>query len=234
MSLIQTEDHDEGVRVLRMDNGKPNAVSTALSTELMAALEAAEKDANAVVLTGRPGMFSAGFDLGTMAQGPEAAAEMVANGGKLALQIYTHPKPIIAAVGGHAVAMGLFMAMVCDYRVGATGRFKYQANETAIGMTLPDFAIEFARAALSKRHYDRVIVQSEIYGPEAAADCGMLDEVVEADALEARAIEVATRFATTLQQPAFRNNKRMAHAPTIALLESTIESNVKGLMGRQG
>ena len=97
MSLIQTEDHDEGVRVLRLENGKPNAISTSLSTELMAALEAAEKDANAVVITGRAGMFSAGFDLGTMGEGPAAAAEMVAKGGRLALQIYRHPKPIIAA-----------------------------------------------------------------------------------------------------------------------------------------
>ncbi len=233
MSLIQTEDHDEGVRVLRMDNGKPNAISTALSTELLAALDAAEKDASAVVLTGRPGMFSAGFDLGTMGEGPEAAAEMVANGGELALAVYHHPKPIVAAVGGHAVAMGLFLAMVCDYRIGAAGSFKYQANETAIGMTLPDFGIEFARAALSKRHYDRVIVQSEPYAPEGAADCGMIDEVVPAERLEARALEVATRFATTLKQPAFRNNKRMAHAPTYEKLASTIEANVQSLMGRQ-
>ena len=233
MSLIQTEDHDHGVRVLRLDNGKPNAISTPLSSELMALLEAAETEANAVVITGRAGMFSAGFDLGTMGEGPAAAAEMVANGGKLGLQVYSHPKPIVAAVGGHAVAMGLFLAMVCDYRIGATGKFKFQANETAIGMTLPDFALEFSRAALSKRHYDRVIVQSEIYGPEAAAECGMLDEVVAAEALEARAIEVATKFATTLKQPAFRNNKRMAHAPTIERLEKSIDANVKSLMGRQ-
>ena len=233
MALIETEDKNDGVRVLRLDNGKPNAISTALSTELLAALEAAEKDTNAVIITGRAGMFSAGFDLGTMGEGPEAAAEMVAKGGLLALAIHEHPKPIVAAVGGHAVAMGLFLAMACDYRIGAAGKFKYQANETAIGMTLPDFAIEFSRAALSKRHYDRVIVQSEIYGPESAADCGMIDEVVEADALEARALEVATHFATNLKQPAFRNNKRMAHAPTIEKLSSTIEANVKSLMGRQ-
>ena len=75
MSLIQSEDYDHGVRVLRIDNGKPNAVSTAMSTELIAALEAAEKDTNAVIITGRPGMFSAGFDLGTMGEGPRAAAE---------------------------------------------------------------------------------------------------------------------------------------------------------------
>lgn len=231
MSLIQSEDHDDGVRILRIDNGKPNAVSTAMSTELIAALEAAEKDTNAVIITGRPGMFSAGFDLGTMGEGPRAAAEMVENGGRLALAIYNHPKPIVGAISGHAVAMGLFLTMVCDYRIGAAGKFKYQANETAIGMTLPDFAIQFSRAALSKRHFDRVIVQAEQYDPEGARDCGMIDEVVEPDSLEARALEVATHFATNLKQPAFRNNKRLSHGKTATSIAERLEEDVRKAMG---
>ena len=123
--------------------------------------------------------------------------------------------------------MGLFMAMVCDYRIGAAGKFKYQANETAIGMTLPDFAIQFSRAALSKRHYDRVIVQSEPYGPEGARDCGMIDEVADPDALDARALEVATHFATNLKQPAFRNNKRLSHGPTADSIAERLEADMK-------
>lgn len=229
MTLIQTEDDQNGVRVLRLDNGKPNAISTPLAQELMAALEAAEKDALAVVIAGRPGMFSAGFDLGTMAEGPAAAAAMVKAGGHLALSIYHHPKPVVAAVGGHAIAMGLFLAIVCDYRIGARGAFKYQANETAIGMTLPDFGVEFARAAVSKRHFDRVVVHSEPYDPERAFDAGMIDDLAEPGELEARAIEVATRLGA-LRQPAFRNNKRLAHAPTYEKLVGTIDANVDSLM----
>lgn len=226
MSLIVAEDHEEGVRVLRLDNGKPNAISTPLSRELLAALEAAEKDTNAVVITGRPGMFSGGFDLGTMQAGPEAAAEMVIHGGRVALAIYDHPKPIVAAVGGHAVAMGLFLAMVCDYRVAAEGAFKFQAIETQIGMTLPEFAVELGRAALSKRHYDRVMVHSEIYDPEGALNAGMIDEVVAPEALEARAIEVATGLGA-LRQPAFRNNKRLSHGPVHERLAAHLEDDVK-------
>lgn len=231
MSLIQTEDLRDGVRVLRLDNGKPNSISTPLSSELLAALEAAEKDTNAVIITGREGMFSAGFDLGTMGEGPEAAAQMVKQGGHLALAIHHHPKPIVAAVGGHCVAMGLFLAMVCDYRIGAKGRFKFQAIETEIGMTLPGFAIEFSRAALSKRHYDRVMVQSEIYSPESAVDCGMLDEVVDPADLMERAVEVATKLGG-LKQPAYRNNKRLAHAPVYEKLATTIDADVDANMGR--
>lgn len=232
MALIESEDRDGGVRLLRFDNGKPNAVSPAFSAELTAALEAAEKEANAVVLTGRPGMFSAGFDLGVMGEGPEAAAAMVKAGGWLALAIRRHPRPVVAACSGHAVAMGLFLVMASDYRIGAGGAFKLVANETSIGMTLPDFAVELARGVLSKRHFDRAIVHSTIYDPAGAMDAGMLDEVVEPDALEARALEVAAKLGA-LPQPAYRNNKRLVHGPVDDRIASNLDENVDALMNRR-
>lgn len=229
MSLVKTEQPADGVTLLRLENGKPNAVSTALAKELMAALEAAERGSGAVIIAGRVGMFSAGFDLGTMKEGPAAANEMVKAGGRLALAIHSHPRPIVAACAGHAIAMGLFLTMVCDYRVGARGAYKLQANETAIDMTLPDFGIEFARAAISKRHYDRVIVQSEVYSPEEAVDAGMLDEVVDPEEVEARALEIANRLAA-LPERAYRNNKRLAHGPTCERIASNLEENIDSLM----
>lgn len=225
MSFVQTEDASEGIRILRLDHGKPNSVSAAVANELSAALDAAEKDVDAIVLTGRPGMFSGGFDLPTMAEGPAVAAEMVKAGGRLLMKIYNHPKPIVAACSGHAIAMGVFMVMACDYRLGARGAFKLGANETAIGMTLPIFGIELARACLSKRHYDRAIVQSTIYDPEGAVDAGMLDELVDPDELESKALEVAARLGT-LKQPAFRNNKRLSHGPTVKHILETLDANI--------
>jgi enoyl-CoA hydratase len=231
MSFVTTEEQADGVRVLRIDNGKPNAVSTELANELIDALEVADKDADvkAIVIAGSPGMFSAGFDLGTMAKGPAAANEMVKAGGRLGLAVYYHAKPVVAACGGHAIAMGVFLIMVCDYRVGARGSFKLGANETAIGMTLPTFGVEFARAALSKRHFDRAIVQSTIYDPQGAVEAGMLDEIVDPEEVEPKAIEVAARLGA-LRQPAFRNNKRLVRAPTYELISSTLEENVDRLM----
>jgi enoyl-CoA hydratase len=125
--------------------------------------------------------------------------------------------------------MGAFMTMAGDYRVGARGAFKIGANETAIGMTLPTFGIELARNCLSKRHFDRAIVQSTIYDPDGAVDAGFLDEVVDADRVEAVSIEAAQRLAK-LKQPAFRNNKRLAHGPTVELIRSTLDSNIAALM----
>ena len=96
-------------------------------------------------------------------------------------------------------------------------------------MTLPTFGVEFARAVLSKRHFDRAIVQSTIYDPQGAVDAGMLDEIVDPEEVEPKAIEVAARLGA-LRQPAFRNNKRLVRGPTYELVSSTLEANVDSLM----
>ncbi len=228
MPHVRVETVDE-IRILRLENGKANAISTDLARALTGELEKAEADARAIVLLGRPGMFSGGFDLAVMAQGADAAREMVKAGGLLAAAVLDHPKPIVTACGGHAIAMGAFLAMAGDHRIGARGDFKIGLNETAIGMTLPTFAFELTRLRLSKRHFDRAVVQSEIYAPDAAVDAGFLDRVVAPEALEAEAIAAARRLAE-LKQPAFRNNKRQAHAETIERIRSTIDANLEALM----
>jgi enoyl-CoA hydratase len=174
-------------------------------------------------------MFSGGFDLAVMAQGAEAAREMVKAGGLLAAAVLDHPKPIVTACSGHAIAMGSFLVMAGDYRIGARGPFKLGLNETAIGLTLPLFALELTRLRLSKRHFDRAVVHSEIYDPDSAVDAGFLDRVVAPEELESEALSAARRLAE-LKQPAFRNNKRQAHAETIDRIRSTIDANLAALM----
>ncbi|MEZ4333403.1 MAG: crotonase/enoyl-CoA hydratase family protein [Myxococcota bacterium] len=228
MSVLQTELRD-GLLVLRLDHGKANAISTELARALLGELERAEKSADAVVLLGRPGMFSGGFDLGVMGQGAGPAREMVKTGGVLLAAILAHPKPVVVGCTGHAIAMGAFLTMAADHRIGARGGFKLGLNETAIGMTLPLYAILLTRLRLSRRHYDRAVVQSEIYDPETAVDAGFLDRVVEADALESEVMATARRLAA-LKQPAFRNNKRHAHGETVDRIRSTLDADLEGLI----
>jgi enoyl-CoA hydratase len=218
MAKVKHELRD-GVCILRLDNGKANAMARAVSLELIAALDEAEKTASAVLILGRPGMFSGGFDLGTIAEGGEAALEMIVEGLRLLVRVLEHPKPIVVGCSGHAVAMGVFLVMAADERIGARGDFKLGMNETAIGMTIPEFAVELARTRLSKRHFDRAAVHATIYDPVGAVDAGFLDRVVEPDRLEDVALEAALRLGA-LPQPAFRNNKRLAHAP---LLDDSVQ-----------
>lgn len=228
MDFVTSEIQD-GICVLRLDHGKPNSISKAVADELMSALDEAEKSANAIVLFGKPGMFSAGFDLAAMKEGPAAARAMLKAGAMLLMSIFNHPKPVVIGCGGHAIAMGAFITMAGDERIGAAGDFKIGMNETAIGMTLPTFGFELARARLSKRHFDRAVVHSTIYDPAGAVEVGILDRLVSSDRLEAECLEAATRLAT-LKQPAFRNNKRIAHAETVDLIVSTLDENLDSLM----
>lgn len=230
MTFVRSETTD-GLRVLRLDHGKANALSTDVLAALLSELAAAEQDAavSAVVLLGRAGMFSGGFDLGVMAQGAGPARAMVKKGGELLVAVLEHPKPIVVGCTGHAIAMGAFLVMACDYRIGARGDFKLVLNETAIGMTLPTLAIEVTRLRLSKRHYHRAVVQSEVYAPDAAADAGFLDRVVAPEDVEAQAFATARRLAT-LKQPAYRNNKRLAHGDAAERIRSTLDENLAQLI----
>lgn len=231
MSFVKTSDQD-GIRVLRIEHGKPNSISQAVAEELSSELARAADsgDVKAIVLVGRDGMFSGGFDLPTMGKGPEAARDMVIAGGRLLMDIFDHPKPIVAGCAGHAIAMGAFMVLAADERIGAAGPFKLGMNETAIGMTLPEFGFELGRARLSKRHYDRALVQSTIFDPKGAVDAGILDRVVDPERLEDEALAAAARLGE-LKQPAFRNNKRIAHAKTVERVRSNLVENVSQLMG---
>lgn len=224
-----TSERQDGICVLRFDHGKPNSISTAVADELLSAFDEAEKSADAIVLFGKPGMFSGGFDLVTMKEGPAAARAMLKAGATLLMSIYNHPKPVVIGCGGHAIAMGAFIAMAGDERIGAEGDFKIGMTETALGMTLPTFALELARARLSKRHFDRALVHSTIYNPVGAVEVGILDRLVSPDRLEGECLEAATRLAG-LKQPAFRNNKRLAHAETVDVILSTLDENLDLMM----
>ncbi len=228
MSFVTSEIRD-GTCVLRLDHGKPNSISEAVANELIGALDEAEKTANTIVLLGKPGMFCAGFDLPTMGQGPAAARAMLKAGARLLMSIFNHPKPVVVGCGGHAIAMGAFIAMAGDERIGAEGAFKIGMNETAIGMTLPTFGFELALARLSKRHFDRALIHSTIYDPAGAVEVGILDRIVSPDRLESECLEAAARLGA-LKQPAFRNNKRMAHAETVDRILSTLDENLDSLM----
>ncbi len=230
MDSIQTEIR-EAVAAIALDDGKANALSPELIAGIHHALDVAEKDAKAVVITGRPGRFSAGFDLKVLRQGPEAAVDLVTAGGQLFLRFLEFPLPIVVGCTGHAIAAGAIALMTSDYRVGAKGEFQIGMNETAIGMTLPDYAIEFARERLSKRHFDRSIIHAEMYGPEGAIDAGFLDRIVAPDEVVAEAFGEAVRLAAS-PQPAFGNNKRLAHAAAIERIRGPLVENVRSLMSR--
>jgi enoyl-CoA hydratase len=197
---------EDGVAVLRLDDGKVNVVSHRVIELLHAGLDRAVDEASAVAIVGRPGKLSAGFDLTEMTAGLDRTAALVGAGGKLLMRIFGHGQPVTVAVTGHALAAGALLVLSCDTRIGADGPAKIGLNETAIGMALPDFAIELAQARLQPRHLSRATIQAEIYDPHGAVEAGYLDLVVPPEACESTAVAEARRLGE-LSTAAYRGTK---------------------------
>jgi enoyl-CoA hydratase len=209
------------VAVLTIDDGKANAVGNAFVDALNAALDRAEKEAKAVVVAGRTGVFSGGFDLKEFQKGPEATTALVGRGARLLLRVFSHPQPIVAACTGHAVATGAFLLLAADTRIGTSGPFRIGLNETAIGMTLPVFGLELAKARLSRRYLMTALVQAHLFDPEGAKDAGFLDAVSAPDELLDSALARATALAA-LPGAAYAANKLALRTDSIAAIRASL------------
>lgn len=182
--------------ILTMDDTKANAFGPTMIGALSEAFDRAEEEAKAIILTGRPGVLSAGFDLKVMKDGPEATAAMVGAGARLLLKIYLHPLPVITASTGHAIAAGAIILLASDVRIGAAGAFSIGLNETSIGMALPPFGVELARDRLSPGALSPAVLGATLYSPEEAASIGYLDRVCAGDTLLDTAKAAAAHYAT--------------------------------------
>ena len=169
--------------VLRLDDGKANVVSEAFSAAVNEGLDQAEKDAKAVILTGRPGRFSAGFDLNAVRAGGDAAKNMRDAGARMMARLLLHPQPLVIACTGHALAAGALILCTGDTRIGVEGDFKIGLNETAIGLTLPPHMIALAASRMPREQVTQNIIQAKVHDPASAVGVGYLDEVVSPDDL---------------------------------------------------
>ncbi len=215
---------------IQLDDGRANSLSLEVLIAVNQQLDRAEKEADAVVLVGRDGRFCAGFDLGTLGSGPEAANELVLAGAELLLRLAELPIPVVAACTGHAIAAGALLLLASDLRVGSRGEFKIGLSEVTLGMTLPIFALELARERLSKRHYARATQMAEIYTPSGALDAGYLDQLAEPSEVLKSARAEAARLAE-LKQPAFRLTKQRNAEGMAARIRATLPDDVGRLMG---
>jgi enoyl-CoA hydratase len=227
MSNLLTYQYQEGIASIVLDDGKVNAMSLAMITELNGALDRAAADEAVVVLSGRSGVFSAGFDLKVLRADGDAARTMIHAGFKLSERLLSYPNPVVIACNGHAIAMGIFLVLAADYRFGAQGEYKFGANEVAIGLTMPHFAIEICRQRLAPAHFNRALITSEIYAPEQAVTAGFLDEVVPASALLASAHSKASQF-RDLNRAAFIATKARVRAVASNAVRQAIEQDANG------
>jgi enoyl-CoA hydratase len=223
--------YENEIAILELDDGKANALGHDAISSLVEKLDEVQ-DAGAVVLSGRPGKFSAGFDLAVMKSGEDAAREMLRSGVELFLKCYSFPRPIVAACTGHALAAGAILLMSCDLRVGAKGEFKIGLPELAIGMSLPFFATELARDRISKRHFTRATALGQQYDPEGARDAGFLDEVVDVDEVLSTSLARAESL-KSIGKTQLSLTRSTARGETIKKIEDNLEKDLSLFMVSQ-
>ncbi|WP_397591724.1 crotonase/enoyl-CoA hydratase family protein [Sphingorhabdus sp.] len=215
------------IALIRMDDNKANAMNFDMLAALNAALDTAEAEAKAIVLTGREGRFSGGFDLNAFASlGADGVYKLLDAGAELLLRLYGGPLPVVAACTGHAIAMGVFILHACDTRVGTAGDYKIGANEAITGMNLPIFAMELARDRLNPSHLTRAMIQGNIYNPQGALEAGYLDLLAPADEVEVKALAVASQLAQ-LPAPAYAWNKNAIRKATLDRIRASLGAHHK-------
>ena len=224
MSNVTTTIKD-GAAVIAMDDGKANALGSKMWDALNAALDEAEAAEAIVVLTGREGMMSGGFDLKEMGVDPQQSLQLISKGSKFARRLMSHPRPVIMAAPGHTIAMGAFLALACDYAMIKEGDFKVGLNETLISMTMHNFGIEMGRYHLSKSYFNRCVINGEIFSPKGAMHAGFMDRVVPAEQWP-MAIPMAAQMFGQVNPKAFRETKLRSRKEIFKILDQAIEDDL--------
>lgn len=207
----------DGIATITLDDGKVNALSPEMLSSMAGRFDQAEQDGTVVVLTGRERTLSAGFDLRS-----DDWPTMLTAGARMSERMLSFPYPVVVACNGNALAMGAFLLLSADYRVGARGEFKIGLNEVAIGLTLPYFGIALARHRLTAPAFDRCTVTGAILDPDEARDAGFLDEVVAPEDVQATARNAARRLAG-IDMNAHHGTKLRIRADALAGLADGID-----------
>ena len=227
----------DGVAVITIDDGKRNALSPGVLVELYGALDRAKADEAAMILTGREGVFSAGFDLHVMKRGGMNALRMLRLGYGLTARVMAHPYPVVAACNGHVMAMGVFLMLSADYVVGSRGDFRIAANEVAIGLTMPRVAAATLRHRLNPAAFQRAVTLSEFFDVESARDAGFFDELTDPSDVM-RCAEARIAQFRELDLAAHAASKRRIRGPLIRKIRFSIwldllDAIMLGLRGRK-
>ena len=168
-----------------MDRPPANALNRELVEQLLAALESTRQDgAQAIILTGRPGMFSGGLDvpelLGQDRRQIEAFWGLFF---ALTRQLAASPVPVLAAISGHAPAGGAVLAIQCDYRIGVTGKFRIGLNEVQVGLPVPGTVLLALEELVGPRIARRMATRGELLSMDEALAIGLVDELVAPEQL---------------------------------------------------
>lgn len=233
LATYEINEHGVPIGLLTLNDGKMNSFDFDGIKEVNEILDRAEKDSTrALVIAGTSKALSAGFDLKIM--GPvlgkpgskQDALDLVEQGGRLMVRVFSFPKPVVVAATGHSLALGAILLLAGDVRMASRGaKSKVGLNETAIGMQLPAFGWRLAQYRLATKDCTKAISQATVYDIEGAEKVGFLDLVVDGDLVQA-AVAEAKRLGGYVKQPAFAKIKAAERAFVIEAVMSNIKEDV--------
>jgi Delta3-Delta2-enoyl-CoA isomerase len=213
--MILTFEHG-AVRELRLNRPPVNALSPELITTLLQAVEAAPHEGRrALVLSGSPGIFSAGLDVPVLLKLDRPSMDAVwRDFYALMSALAASPIPLAAAITGHAPAGGTVLALFCDWRVAAEGDSRIGLSEVQVGLPLPPLILSALRRLVGPRQAERLAVTGVLVSPAEAAQLGLVDEVVPAERVLERALNWCQDL-LTLPRAAMELTRRQVRADLV-------------------
>lgn len=202
------------VAILTLSHGKSSALDLELCRALESELRRLESsDPRALVLTGRGSIFSAGVDLlRVLDGGPDYLREFFPAMLGAFEALFFHPKPVVAAVNGHAIAGGCILACAADRSLAAAGPARIGAPELLVGVPFPTLPLEIVRFAAASQYVQEIALGGATFLPDDALRRGLVDEVVAPGELLERAVEAARSMAES-NPLAFRLTKEQLRRP---------------------
>jgi len=226
--MLEIIDHG-AVREIRLARPPANAISEALAQAVGQAVLEASESADAVVVSGRTGMFSGGLDIPQMIDMDRVQlAQCWRTFQDMLRRIATSPVPVAFALTGHAPAGGIVMALFGDFRVMPKGPWKTGVNEVQVGLTLPRLVHRALARLIGPHRAERIAVAGEIMEAQKALEIGLVDELAEdPEATVARAIQWCEQH-LALPRDAMLETRAQARADLCRLAEEANEEDIDG------
>jgi Delta3-Delta2-enoyl-CoA isomerase len=225
--MIDTMNHGD-IRELRLNRPPANALSPELIVALKQAVENAEGcGSRAIVLSGMPGMFSAGLDVPYLLTLDRAAiAKLWRDFYGLLGSLACSPIPIACAITGHAPAGGTVLLLFCDWRTMAEGNWKIGLNEVQVGLPVPPVILGALHRQIGARQAEQLATSGRLMSPEDALKAGLIDEIVSPERVIERASEWCKQL-LTLPAGAMLPTRARARADLVALFEGSLQSEIE-------
>lgn len=227
--------HEGDVATLWLDDGKANTLLEPQFHSLLAALDELEKnESRCIVLTGRPGFLSAGLDVKRLPALPLDEKRRVLEAmGQAMLKLFLFPKPVVAAVSGHALGAGAMLALASDIRVFADGPYRFGLNEVPAGLFVPSFAIELARAAISASRLTELVLHGRVVSPQEALSMHVAETLHAPESLMAAAMMHA-RALSNLAGQGYAITKRHLRGEAAERARASLPTELELLAGMVG